>query len=378
MDKPIVFVRVLGSSPESSMEDVKGVMSQYGEVLEVRKGKLSRKLPHVTNGTWTVRMIVGENKIIPSFVFVNDDGEIWQLAHDNQETICWQCGQQGHIGSRCRQEAVSIEHDLLPPVDPTVQPGEVAAVPVQTWAHVVRGVAVHQPVDRREDEAATLREEAAAAARRKDELAAAEREEEIAARSEEDRVAASGKKDVAAAKEIEAGGRRDGDNAAALREEDDVTTRREGNVAATEGEKDEVTTRREGNVAATEGEEDMVVDEGEENIAPTARMNTFTASSVTADVPPGSVKITTPTDSILNPAKFAKLPSGPVIPSCSVNLLSGSPELTHKLAHVTPTQWEISSSPGSSSGTQSGDSLPFSDPGSSNAMRPGSGSLDLK
>ena len=41
MDKPIVFVRVLGSSPESSMDDVKGVMSQYGEVLEVRKGKLS-------------------------------------------------------------------------------------------------------------------------------------------------------------------------------------------------------------------------------------------------------------------------------------------------------------------------------------------------
>ena len=99
MDKPIVFVRVLGASPESSNQDVKAVMSQYGEVVEVRKGQLSRKLPNLTNGTWTVRMIVGENKIIPSFVFVNDDGEIWQLAHDNQETICWQCGKQGHIGS---------------------------------------------------------------------------------------------------------------------------------------------------------------------------------------------------------------------------------------------------------------------------------------
>ena len=136
MDKPVVFVRVLGASPESSHHDVKEVMSQYGEVIEVRKGQLSKKLPNVTNGTWTVRMIVAEEKIIPSFVFVSADGEIWQLAHDNQETICWKCGKRGHIGSRCREKAVSIEADLLS----VGQPGQIdPAPPVQTWAHVVRG-----------------------------------------------------------------------------------------------------------------------------------------------------------------------------------------------------------------------------------------------
>ena len=138
MDKPVVFVRVLGASPESNKEDVKGVLSQYGEVLEVRKGQLSKKLPNVTNGTWNVRMIVGEGKIIPSFVFVSDDGEIWQLAHDNQETVCWQCGGVGHIGSRCKEKAVSIEADLIPAV---AQPDQLGPpiLPVQTWAHVVRG-----------------------------------------------------------------------------------------------------------------------------------------------------------------------------------------------------------------------------------------------
>lgn len=42
MDKPVVFVRVLGASPESRQEDIKGVMGQYGEVIEVRKGQLSK------------------------------------------------------------------------------------------------------------------------------------------------------------------------------------------------------------------------------------------------------------------------------------------------------------------------------------------------
>ena len=136
MDKPIVFVRVLGASPLSSKQEIKEVMEQYGEVIEVKKGLLSRKLPHVTNGTWTVRMILGVDKIIPSFVFVKDDGEIWQLAHDSQVTICWQCGKEGHIGSRCKEKAVSIDNDLIA-VDPVV-PGEEPHPPVQTWAHVVR------------------------------------------------------------------------------------------------------------------------------------------------------------------------------------------------------------------------------------------------
>ena len=137
MDKPVVFIRILGASPESSQQDIRGVMEQYGEVIEVKKGFLSRKLPNVTNGTWSVRMIVGVDKTIPSFVFVSADGEIWQIAHDNQQTICWKCGNQGHIGSRCFEQAVSIEADLLPAGD-VVQGGAVPP-PVQTWAHVVRG-----------------------------------------------------------------------------------------------------------------------------------------------------------------------------------------------------------------------------------------------
>ena len=75
----------------------------------MKKGFLSRKLPNVTNGTWTVRLVVGVDQTLPSFVFVKDDGEIWQVVHDSQVTTCWKCGGQGHIGGRCREQAFSLD-----------------------------------------------------------------------------------------------------------------------------------------------------------------------------------------------------------------------------------------------------------------------------
>ena len=134
MDKPVVFVRVLGASPLTTNDDIKQVLEQYGDVIEVKKGFLSNKLPNVTNGTWTVRMVVGADQTIPSFVFVKEDGEIWQLAHDNQVKVCWKCGGQDHIGSQCREQAVSLDEDLAPGVEDQQGSGATA----QTWAHVVR------------------------------------------------------------------------------------------------------------------------------------------------------------------------------------------------------------------------------------------------
>ena len=153
MDKPVMFVRVLGASPLTSKQEVKEVMEQYGEVIEVKKGLLSKKLPHVTNGTWNVRMIVGVDKTIPSFVFVRDDGEFWQLAHDSQVTICWKCGRQGHIGSRCNEQAVSIDTDLVAGVQAD---GVAEEAPVQTWAHVVRRGAGHQVPEKPADKDLTV------------------------------------------------------------------------------------------------------------------------------------------------------------------------------------------------------------------------------
>ena len=404
MDKPMVFVRVLGSSPESSMQDVKNVMSQYGEVLEVRKGKLSNKLPHVTNGTWTVRLIVGEGKVIPSFVFVNDDGEIWQLAHDNQETICWQCGQQGHIGSRCNQRAVSIEHDLLA----ADQGGGAApAPPVQTWAHVVRGGAA--VVQRVQDEGAQRRladneqRVAAEAEQRQGELAGAEqREREAAVQREKDTEQREG--EAAELRERKATERRQREADELQQKETDKTEQGLGdksvfekkaavkvaNVAANEPELavEPVATPVEG-LAPVEGAapmkelktSQMVVEVSSEvgvgvGMEPTEQVDNEvakllasvggTAAAVDFDLEEElsslkSVKIFSPSDNIVNPAKVLRLEVGSAVLGSGDPQLGSSPDLHHK--DPRPSQ------------SQSTDVESLSDAGSSNAFRPGSDSL---
>ena len=137
MDKPVIVVRIHGVSPESSKQDIQGVMNQYGEVLDVEIGYISKKLlPGVTNGTWTVKMILKEDKVLPSFVFMKEEGEVWQLTHENQVNVCWKCGQSGHIGARCNQPTLTF--DALG-VDQAVDGGQASGTGVvRSWAHVVR------------------------------------------------------------------------------------------------------------------------------------------------------------------------------------------------------------------------------------------------
>ena len=73
MDKPVIVVRLHGVSPESTKREIADVMAQYGEILDIDIGYISKKLlPGVTNGTWTIKMIWDENKSLPSFVFMKE------------------------------------------------------------------------------------------------------------------------------------------------------------------------------------------------------------------------------------------------------------------------------------------------------------------
>ena len=96
--------------------------------MDAQKGLISKKLPGCTNGIWTVKMFLGEGKYLPPFLIMKDDGEVWQLA-TGEASVCWKCGQSGHIGDKCRQ-AVNILAESLASPAVGVQP---------SWAHVVRG-----------------------------------------------------------------------------------------------------------------------------------------------------------------------------------------------------------------------------------------------
>ena len=128
MDKPIERIRVLGTSPETNEVEIRLVLGQYGEILEAQKGLISKKLPGCTNGIWTVKMFLGEGKVLPPFLIMKDDGEVWQLA-TGEASVCWKCGQSGHIGDKCRQ-AVNVLADSLASPAVGVQP---------SWAHIVKG-----------------------------------------------------------------------------------------------------------------------------------------------------------------------------------------------------------------------------------------------
>ena len=128
MDKPMERIRVLGTSPETDEAELRKILGQYGEILEAQKGLISKKLPGCTNGIWTVKMFIGEGKSLPPFLIMKDDGEVWQLA-TGEASVCWKCGQQGHIGDKCRQ-AVHFLAESLASAALGVQP---------SWAHVVKG-----------------------------------------------------------------------------------------------------------------------------------------------------------------------------------------------------------------------------------------------
>ena len=128
MDKPMERIRVLGTSPETNEAELRQILGQYGEILEAQKGLISKKLPGCTNGIWTVKMFVFEGKSLPPFLIMKDEGEVWQLAN-GEASVCWKCGQEGHIGDKCRQAVNVLAESLASP-----------AVGVQpSWAHVVKG-----------------------------------------------------------------------------------------------------------------------------------------------------------------------------------------------------------------------------------------------
>ena len=128
MDKPVERVRVLGTSPETTEADMRKILGQYGEILDAQKGYISRKLPGCTNGIWTVRLVMRAGMCLPPFLVMKDEGEVWQLA-TGETSVCWKCGQSGHIGDKCRQPVTVLAESIA----------SLAVGNQPSWAHVVKG-----------------------------------------------------------------------------------------------------------------------------------------------------------------------------------------------------------------------------------------------
>ena len=65
---------------------------------------------------------------LPPFLVMKDEGEVWQLA-TGETSVCWKCGQSGHIGDKCRQLVTVLAESIASP----------AVGNQPSWAHVVKG-----------------------------------------------------------------------------------------------------------------------------------------------------------------------------------------------------------------------------------------------
>ena len=81
LDAEVKYFRLLGVSPETSAEEIKRTFLEtgIGEVVDIKKGLLDeRRLPGVSNGTWSLRVkITDAEKFIPSYIHRRDEGELW-------------------------------------------------------------------------------------------------------------------------------------------------------------------------------------------------------------------------------------------------------------------------------------------------------------
>ena len=137
MDKPVERFRVLGASPETDEAGIRLVLQKYGDVLDAKKGLISpKKLPGCSNGIWTIKMILEKDQVLPPFLIMKEEGEVWQLA-TGELSVCWKCGIAGHIGDKCFQDVSALAASLVGP-SVSLQP---------SWAHVVQGAraGLHHP-----------------------------------------------------------------------------------------------------------------------------------------------------------------------------------------------------------------------------------------
>ena len=113
LDAEVKFFRLLGVSPETNEDEIKKTFHDLGigEVVDIKKGLIDEKrLPGVTNGTWSLRVkILDQEKIIPSYIHRRDEGELWSLNFEGRVFCCWKCGDGNHIGDKCRDQTRTFD-----------------------------------------------------------------------------------------------------------------------------------------------------------------------------------------------------------------------------------------------------------------------------
>ena len=103
---PIITARIHNTNYDTSEERIKEVMTKYGEVVSLERGRVDYfKTSFVSDGTWLIRIRPQQGKGLPSIIYYEDENkniDVWAVNFDGKVFACWKCGGQNHRGDTCR------------------------------------------------------------------------------------------------------------------------------------------------------------------------------------------------------------------------------------------------------------------------------------
>ena len=116
MENPVIEITISGVGWWTSEQTVRSAVSAWGEVKEIKEGKLNVPgLPtfsHIKTDKWFVKLAKKKEVKIPGVVLhlgserSGEEREMWKVWYKGVPKVCFKCFQDGHVMRDCKQEQV--------------------------------------------------------------------------------------------------------------------------------------------------------------------------------------------------------------------------------------------------------------------------------
>ena len=116
MDNPVMEITISGVGWWTTEETVRKAASAWGDVKEMRQGKINvpglPSFSHIKTDKWFVKLVKKRELNIPGVVLhlgserSGEEREMWKIWYRGVPTVCFKCFKEGHVMRECREEQV--------------------------------------------------------------------------------------------------------------------------------------------------------------------------------------------------------------------------------------------------------------------------------
>ena len=116
MENPVIEITISGVGWWTSEQTVRSAVSAWGEVKEIKEGKLNvpglPSFSHIKTDKWFVKLAKKKEVKIPGVVLhlgserSGEEREMWKVWYKGVPKVCFKCFHDGHIMRDCKQEQV--------------------------------------------------------------------------------------------------------------------------------------------------------------------------------------------------------------------------------------------------------------------------------